>query len=59
MDGFKKTVKMACFKEGGGVQNMMKRGGKAKKAVPAIAKKDMGPMSKMSAPMEDLSLIHI
>jgi len=51
MDGFKQLPKMQCFKEGGAVQNVMKKGGaaKEKKGVPAINKKEEGPKRAMAA----------
>jgi len=51
MDGFKTLPKMQCFKEGGSVavKNIMKKGGIAKKGVPAVKEKDEGPKRQMVA----------
>jgi len=51
MDGFKTLPKMQCFKEGGAVavKNIMKKGGVAKKGVPAVKEKDEGPKRQMVA----------
>jgi hypothetical protein len=52
MDGFKQLPKMQCFKEGGAVNNIMKKGGKVKHDVPAVKEKDTGPKSKMAMPFK-------
>ena len=51
MEGFTKLPKMQCFKEGGSVKNIMKKGGKVKKpAVPKVSKEDQGPAYAPAAP---------
>jgi hypothetical protein len=47
MEGFKKSTKVACFKEGGQVAY------KSRKPVPKVPKEDKGPDYSKAAPVKD------